>query len=548
MYETYYSLKAKPFQITTDPRFLWLGEKHSEALSTLKYGIFENKGFLLLTGDVGMGKTALINRLVNMIDVAAIVAKIPDPGLNSLDFFNFLAVEFKMNQQFDSKGAFLINFKNFLHKAYANHKKVLLVIDEAQRLDHELLEQIRLLSNIELQNRKLINIFFVGQTEFSEMLMENRNRAVRQRITVSYHIEPLSEPETRNYINHRLKIAGAKREIFSKDAICGVYSFSAGYPRLINIICDHALLTGYATGLKVIDRKVIEECEREFQITLDVSAENKNENADIDRADAAPQNYRTAELPEKPSIVKRTSVIAAILMLLALGIYLFTSQKTGDTPRWTMEEIAPQKYKGQLPQDTDAIKVDDTATSALDDEESIEDTPDSNQSVRKLIQVTENDKSADAETQQAVEEIKAETQLQPPIQPAEKQEIAVLSDLQPAPPPPDRKSIIYFKRNSNELPDQSYELLNRIADFMLQSPATSIDIRGYTDSTGSYSYNVRVSEFRANNIKLFLVGKGVDLSKISASGLGPKNPTATNDTKEGRSKNRRVELELNIQP
>jgi general secretion pathway protein A len=468
--------------------------------------------------------------------------------LSSLDFFNILAVEFKMNQQFDSKGAFLISFKNFLHKAYANHKKVLLIIDEAQRLGHELLEQIRLLSNIELLNRKLINIFFVGQTEFNEMLMENRNRAVWQRITVRYHIEPLSEPETRNYIIHRLKIAGSKREIFSKDAIQGVYSFSAGYPRLINIICDHALLTGYSSGSKVITRKVVDECEGDFKLRLDVGTENNKEKADIDRADAAPHNYRTVELPEKPSIVKRTSVIAAILMLLALGIYLFTSQKTGDTPRWTMEEIAPQKYKGQLPQDTDAIKVDDTTTSALVDGESIEDPPDRNQSVRKPIRVTENDKSADVETQKEVEDIKAETQLQSPVQPAEQQEIAVLKDLQPAPPPPDRKSIIYFKRNSNVLPDQSYELLNRIADFMLQNPATTIDIRGYTDSTGSFSYNEKVSEFRANSIKLFLVGTGVDPSKISARGLGPENPIATNATREGRSKNRRVELELNIQP
>ena len=214
MYETYYSLKAKPFQITTDPKFLWLGEKHSEALATLKYGILENKGFLLLTGDVGTGKTALINRLVKMIDIAAIVATIPDPGLESMDFFNFLAVELKMNKKFNSKGAFLIDLKQFLLKASSVHKKVLLVIDEAQRLNNELLEQIRLLSNIEMDNRKLINIFFVGQSEFNGILMEDRNRAVRQRITVSYHIEPLTETETRQYIKHRLKVAGASPRNF----------------------------------------------------------------------------------------------------------------------------------------------------------------------------------------------------------------------------------------------------------------------------------------------------------------------------------------------
>ncbi len=266
MYENHYNLKAMPFQITTDPRFLWLGEKHTEALATLKYGIMENKGFLLMIGDVGTGKTALINCLVKMIDVSAIVAKIPDPGLSSLDFFNFLAVELKMNKKFDSKGAFLIYLKKYLLKAHSLRKQVLLIIDEAQRLNHELLEQIRLLSNIELDNRKLINIFFVGQTEFSQMLLEERNRAVRQRITVSYHIEPLTETEVREYIKHRLKIAGTNKEIFSKDAVREIFLFSAGYPRLINIICDHALLTGYVSGLKSIDKKVIQECEKELRI------------------------------------------------------------------------------------------------------------------------------------------------------------------------------------------------------------------------------------------------------------------------------------------
>ena len=543
MYENYYNLKAMPFQITTDPRFLWLGEKHSEALATLKYGILENKGFLLLTGDVGMGKTALINRLITMIDVAAIVAKIPDPGLSSLDFFNFLAVEFKMKQQFDSKGAFLINFKNFLHKAYADSKKVLLIIDEAQRLNNELLEQIRLLSNIELQNRKLINIFFVGQTEFSEMLMEDRNRAVRQRITVSYHIEPLSESETRNYIKHRLKVAGATRDIFSKDAILSVYSFSAGYPRLINIICDHALLTGYASGLKVIDKKVIQECEREFQIPLETGAHNGN----TDRNHATPQASPTAARPEKPSMMKRTGVIAAILMLLAVGIYLFTNQKSGDAPRWTMEEIAPQKYKGQLPQDMNAVQSDANQTIALDDEKPTEDTPAGHQAVRKPVTVPKDSDSLLAETPPAAADSKAATQLTaPPAQANEAPKVADSINPQPAAPPPDRKTIIYFKRNSNELPDQSFETLNRIADFMLEHPATTIDIRGYTDSTGSLSYNVSVSEFRANTIKIFLVGKGVKPANITTSGLGPKNPIASNETREGRSKNRRVELDLNI--
>jgi general secretion pathway protein A len=157
MYLSHYNLRRKPFSISPDPTFLWLSEKHKEALAVLKYGILDNKGFLVLTGDVGTGKTALIKALVKIIDVSAYVAAIPDPGLGSLDFFNFLAEEFKMEHRFKSKGDFLIYFKKFLYDAYRKNKRVLLIIDEAQRLNHELLEQIRLLSNIEKENQKLIN-------------------------------------------------------------------------------------------------------------------------------------------------------------------------------------------------------------------------------------------------------------------------------------------------------------------------------------------------------------------------------------------------------
>ena len=352
MYETHYNLKAMPFQITTDPKFLWLGEKHSEALATLKYGILENKGFLLLTGDVGTGKTALINRLVKMIDVAAIVSKISAPGLSSLEFFNFLAIEFKMNKKFDRKGEFLIHLKHFLNEAHYSRKKVLLIIDEAQRLNHDLLEQIRLLSNIELQDRKLINIFFAGQTEFNEMLMENKNRAVRQRITVSYHIDPLTEAEARLYIKHRLKVAGATREIFGRDAIREIYNYSGGYPRLINILCDHALLTGYSYDLKSIDKKVIKECEQELQIPVEISFKD----VDGEMDNFAIQNPPPAAVPPKAVITRRAGIIAAIVMLLVFGIYFLFDSKISDTPRWSMDDIAPQDYKGPAPEDLKALE------------------------------------------------------------------------------------------------------------------------------------------------------------------------------------------------
>ena len=136
MYLEHYKIKAKPFQITADPKFLWLGEKHKEALATLRYGIIDNRGFLLLTGEVGTGKTLLINRLTSMLDIDTAVATLPDPDLTSMDFYNILADGLKMDRTFESKGAFLIHLRNFLHQSYKENKQVLLIIDESQRLNH----------------------------------------------------------------------------------------------------------------------------------------------------------------------------------------------------------------------------------------------------------------------------------------------------------------------------------------------------------------------------------------------------------------------------
>jgi general secretion pathway protein A len=288
MYQTHYNFRIRPFELSPDPRFIWLSEKHKEALASLKYGIQENKGFLLLTGDVGTGKTTLLNCFLNENDSDAVIASIPDPDLNIFDFFKLLSKEFNINLDFDTKGDFLNQFEDFLNDTYSEERKALLIIDEAQNLNQQLLEQIRLLSNIEKTHAKLINIFLVGQKELHKLIMDEQNRALRQRIAVHCNIEPLTELETRNYIKHRLSIAGSGKEIFPAEAVYAIYAFSKGYPRLINTICDRALLSGYVSDLNKIDAKIVQKCadelmlpsEREYarnvnQVDLEVHANEK---------------------------------------------------------------------------------------------------------------------------------------------------------------------------------------------------------------------------------------------------------------------------------
>ncbi|WP_456385062.1 ExeA family protein [Desulfolithobacter sp.] len=334
MYLKHFQLRKKPFEITTDSRFLWLGEKHREAFATLRYGILENKGFLLLTGDVGTGKTTLINALVNSLDDEVIVARISDPDLSLADFFKTIGSAFQLPHHPANKGEFLELFRNFLEQAYEERKQVLLIIDEAQRFRHELLEEIRLLSNIEKEHSKLLNIFFVGQNEFHDTILKPENRAIRQRITVNYSLNRLSEEETSSYISHRLKIAGAERDIFTAGAVQEVHLFSGGAPRLINIICDRALLTGFVDEKERIDRDIIRECATELKITPYTPEEQGSGEASGKPEDTASLRQEetddTGSRPELPSRRRKKDrgpglflIFFALALVLAAAMFFF---------------------------------------------------------------------------------------------------------------------------------------------------------------------------------------------------------------------------------
>lgn len=331
MYLSFYGLHKKPFQVSADPSFLWLGEKHNEALATLKYGNLGNQGFILLTGDVGTGKTTLINALINSVGDDVIAAKVPDPGMETIDFMNYIAHAFGMNKRFTSKDAFLIDFEQFLNSAHDAGKKSLLIIDEAQRLSSALLEEIRQLSNIERQYTKLLSIFLVGQNEFNDVLAEHKNRALRQRITLNYVIEPLSLRETGEFIRHRLKVAGTEKDIFSPDAIHKIHKLSGGFPRKINIICDHSLLFGFAESANTITGEMVEECVKDLLLPEVFQDNESPQPTDTDTAAAesspevAPQPLREVTLPEVTGKSWKTfsAVILIVLALVIIAVIMY---------------------------------------------------------------------------------------------------------------------------------------------------------------------------------------------------------------------------------
>ncbi len=260
MYCEHYNLTRSPFEMTPDPAFLYLGETHREGLATLVYGINSGKGFMLLTGEVGTGKTTLLHALLGRLDSRVASSLIFNPLLEPLDFFRLLFEEFGIEVRAHSKGEYLLGLNRFLIERLEKHGPSLLIVDEAQKLSAEMLEEIRLLSNLETSTSKLIQIVLVGQPELKEMLVRPELRQLRQRIALRHHLRPFDQKETESYIEGRLRKAGhTGKAIFKRSAMREIFDESGGVARVINSICDSALLLGYSRGLSTLRGAVIRE-------------------------------------------------------------------------------------------------------------------------------------------------------------------------------------------------------------------------------------------------------------------------------------------------
>lgn len=281
MYRSYYGLLRSPFEMTPDPSFLYLGDTHREGLATLVYGVRARKGFVLLTGEVGTGKTTLIHALLSQLDKGMASAFIFNPKLEPLDFFRLLFDEFGIEGEFRTKADYLLKLNRFLIDRLQDDQPALLIIDEAQNLSPELLEEIRLLSNLETPASKLIQIMLIGQPELNEILARNDLRQLRQRIVLRYHLKPFAEEETAAYIEERLRLAGfTGKEIFKKAALKEIHAATGGVPRLINILCDSVLLLGYSREISEIGKAEVLEAAADMQLEAPaVSADARSDSA-----------------------------------------------------------------------------------------------------------------------------------------------------------------------------------------------------------------------------------------------------------------------------
>lgn len=635
MYTSFYKLRKKPFEMNSELSFLWLGKNHEKAFSVLQYGIRHNNGLLLLVGHAGTGKTLLIKAFIQSLGKGGEGAEgvgdveyavIEDPRLERIDFYNAIARGFGLKAVFTSKVEFLLQFSQFLHEAAGKDKKVLLLVDDCHLLSQEMLEELRLLSNIEKAGAKLINIFFVGQPEFDNMLLQQKNRALRQRLTLSAELKSLTVEETDSYIRHRLKIAGTEAPLFVAEAVQVIHRFSQGIPLYINAICDRVLENGSNRGMHIIESKLVPKSVQGMDLAQDLLHENppahsgvhENENLfsgnfksesrqpsfslsfeslrSIFKSDNQRKRFRSGfwlktlkafkEFQEGIG-VGRLAGLMGLLVLFAMGIMFFFSGPhlqesdlqspigiTDDrdiVENSEQDEIAAERVENEEKENASDIPVAPNvkgdfeaappsiaSKSEEDDIEIIKEKP-------VDIKPLSLDR-AEGEGEQEIEDLKAEETItestltdeidqSEPIPPAEAQSVVKIEKaivkkildqekVTGESPMEPRKIILGLRSDSASLTADGLRTLLNFIEKLEQYPHARLLVKGFVSAKSNTPENIKMSKERALNVQKLLLEKGIDARRIEVVGMGNQEPIASNDTAEGRDKNRRVEVSV----
>jgi len=268
MYKEFFGLRANPFNVNPDPRYLFLTRHTEEALACLTYGIQSRKGFVLPTGEVGTGKTTLINKLLEWLRAQQVpTAFIFNSRMNVPQFLDYMMADFGIPCDSRSKSQILLRLYNWLLERYRAGETAVLIVDEAQNLGDEVLEEIRMMTNLETFTEKLLQIVLVGQTELESKLKQTNLRQLRQRLTLRAKTHPLSAEETTAYIQQRLRIAGSNgQQIFDAEALAAIHRYSTGIPRVVNLICEHCLVSAFVDQQKVVTSNLVDAVARDFDL------------------------------------------------------------------------------------------------------------------------------------------------------------------------------------------------------------------------------------------------------------------------------------------
>ena len=265
MYEAFYNLREKPFTLLPDPGFLYLSDKHRMALTLLEYGLMNQAGFTVISGDIGAGKTTLIRHLLNNMDREHTVGLITNTHRSFGELLQWILLAFNLEHKGMDKVEMYQRFVDFIIDEYAHNRRVVLIVDEAQNMEAETLEELRMLSNVNADKDQALQVVLVGQRELRDTLQRPDLVQFAQRISVDYHLKPLSDTETAGYIRHRMEVAGGDPDTFTEAACLAVHRYSNGVPRLINLLCDTALVYGYAEQKQRIDAQLVTDVAREKQ-------------------------------------------------------------------------------------------------------------------------------------------------------------------------------------------------------------------------------------------------------------------------------------------
>ena len=327
MYQQYFNFSKAPFSIAPDPQFIFMSEQHQEGLALLLYGIKQEGGFVALTGEVGTGKTTLCHCLLEQLPENVDIALVLNPKLNTLELLATICdeLQIKYDEEKQSIKHLIDRINKHLLTAHAENRKTILMIDEAQNLSLDVLEQVRLLTNLETSTSKLLQIILVGQPELKQLLKKPELRQLNQRITARYHLTPLSYSEAQDYISHRLAISGSQASLFNRAAVKKVYQLSKGIPRLINVLCDKALLGAYGNDKKRITAKTI--------------------------VQAADEYFNPPHSPVAPFVKKVLLGITILIFLIIGAAYILTIPSPSKDLVQLIETIKPIELASPLPKD-----------------------------------------------------------------------------------------------------------------------------------------------------------------------------------------------------